>query len=103
MMYIHRSVIVADQLVSFAIVRYFIVCYQHDIAISLSDMTRGACRNGDIRLRPLPGRINKLVQICFAGSWGQICADGWDNNDARVACRQVGMPENCECQVLFIY
>ena len=97
-MYKCRFVIIADQLVLSAIVRYFIIIMVMTLFL-LSDMTKGACRNGDIRLRSLPGGIDKLVQICFAGRWGQICADEWDNDDARVTCRQIGMPGNCECGV----
>ena len=30
------------------------------------------------------------VEVCLAGSWGLICHNEWDDNDAIVVCRQLG-------------
>ena len=60
--------------------------------------SQSTCTQNDIRLvdgdSPLEGR----VEICYENLWGAITyyIYNWDANDAMVACRQLGLPWECE-------
>ena len=36
------------------------------------------------------------MEFCLSGVWGVVCDNHWDIRDARVTCRKLGLPFQCE-------
>lgn len=57
----------------------------------------GSCVNEDVRLITASSSIRSSgrIEVCINHQWGTVCDDGWDNYDARAACRQLGFYGKC--------
>ena len=55
-----------------------------------------ACTQGAIRLQGGTTTTQGRVEICNNNVWGTVCDDLWGATDARVACRQLGLPSTSE-------
>ena len=54
------------------------------------------CSDGDVRLAHQVSDIEGRVEVCYNGEWGTICARQWGPLDAKVVCRQLGLPTACK-------
>ena len=61
----------------------------------------GNCDDGALRLvggdNPLEGR----VEICINNAWGTICDSTFNQDDADVICRQLGVIHNGRMEIEF--
>ena len=62
-----------------------------------------ACEDGDIRLSGGRHYREGRVEVCRNQQWGRVCDDVWDENDATVVCRQLGLSEEGKIKIKLKY
>ena len=68
-----------------------LLCYLHTV-----------CSDGDVRL--MNGSVSTSdsgrVEVCLDNAYGAVCNTHWDELDAIVVCRQLGLPASSKSAVV---
>ncbi|KAJ8050777.1 Scavenger receptor cysteine-rich domain superfamily protein [Holothuria leucospilota] len=52
--------------------------------------TENFCNDYDVRIVDGPTVSDGVVEVCYKGIWGTVCASTWEKEEALTVCRQLG-------------
>lgn len=56
------------------------------------------CSHGELRFLNGSNGTEGTIEVCLNGVWGTVCDNYWSTNDAKVACKSLGLSDKCEYQ-----
>ena len=66
----------------------FIYVVMHIFILTFTE----SCTDYSLRLSGGSNQLEGRVEVCMDGKWGTVCHQNWNNDDARVVCRQLNHP-----------
>ena len=69
---------------NFSCTFYYHVCFT-ELSVPTSN-----CSNATLRIVDGPSHLEGRLEVCLNNVWGTVCESSWGNNNAAVACRQLG-------------
>ena len=72
-----------------------------------ADAEASNCTTGVVRLVGSENGDEGRLEVCVNGAWGTVCSDGFDTNDASVACQSMegfdGNGNACLCYTSHVH